>query len=128
MKQIFDLSDLDGILSDIPDIDSTAIEDSIKEKIISIVTQCGCTGRDTMFTITINNFQMFNCFIPLYLRRCYSCKTWKPKIDKYTVAAYHICYFDRSTVWDDYTVKEIKKMIRPGWQDIETIDENGNPC
>lgn len=128
MKTIFDLSLLDGILSDIPN--SQELETKIKEQIKKRTHDA--SNRERFFEISISGntssdyeFEFLNCYIALHLKRIYSSKTWRPIKDTYTVEAYKIYHLERKTTWEKFRVTEYKRILVP-LSDIEEVDTEGN--
>lgn len=129
MKTVYDLSLLDGVLSDIPN--GSELEAKLKER-IEKQTRCA-TYRERFIQIPISGnsecaaeFEYLDCYIALHLKRVYSTKTWKPIKDIYTLEAYKIEHAERKTIWEDYHVKEYVKALVPRLSDIEEVDTEGN--
>lgn len=129
MKTVFDLSLLEGVLSDIPNG-----EESEKKIKAEVEKTPSAAFREKFIYIPIRGnrynpyaFEYLDCYVVLHLKRIYSTKTWKPVKDIYTVEAYRIRHASRETVYDDFQVREYTRALVPCISDIETVDAAGNP-
>lgn len=130
LKNVFDLSLLDGVLSSIRN--GKELEEKIKAEIVKTTVDVAFRERYIIIPISGNRydayaFEFLDCYISLHAKRVYSNKTWKPVKDIYTIEAYRIRHANRRAVWENFSYTEFKRALVSGPSDVERVDSFGNP-
>lgn len=128
MRNIFDLSLIDGVLSNVSN--GSELECKIKEEVKNKTKYASFRERFFYIPISGNSlnpcaFEFLECYISLHLKRVFSNKTWKPIRDIYTIEAYRIHHGKRTSVYDEFKITEYKKSLTSCLSDIEEVDSMG---